>query len=103
MPRACASVRARVPKIFISSTVRDLRDLRSAIKYWLEQYGFEVLASEWPDFAHPLDREAIAAALAPIELSDYYLLIVVYRVGLVLPVDGLVVPWAQLLPPSDAP
>ena len=63
------------PKVFLSSTIRDLADLRSAIKFWLEDSGFEVLTSESPDFPHPLDRDAIAASLAPIAECDYYVLI----------------------------
>ncbi len=57
--------------MFLSSTVRDLADLRSAVKFWLEEFGFSVLASEWPDFPHALDQEATAAALSPIEDCDY--------------------------------
>ena len=34
------------PRVFISSTVTDLADVRSATKYWLEESGFEVLTSE---------------------------------------------------------
>ena len=69
------------PRVFLSSTIQDLGDLRSAIKFWLEDFGFEVLASEWPDFPHPLDRDAIAAALAPIEACSYYILLMGTRVG----------------------
>lgn len=84
-----------MPKIFLSSTIYDLADLRSAIKYWLEEYGFEVLGSEWPDFPHPLDRELIEAALAPIEDCDYYLLLIGRRRGTVRPELGVSVTRAE--------
>lgn len=69
------------PRVFLSSTVKDLADLRSALKYWLEEYGFVVFASEWPDFPHLLDRETVAAALGPIEQSDYYIAVLGMRAG----------------------
>lgn len=72
------------PKVFLSSTIRDLADLRSAIKFWLEEQGFEVLASEWPDFAHALDREAVQAALVPIADADYFVLLIGVRAGKLL-------------------
>jgi hypothetical protein len=39
------------PTFFLSSTIFDFKDLRSAIKYALEARGCEVLASEFNDFA----------------------------------------------------
>ena len=30
------------PVVFVSSTVHDLGDMRSALKYWLEQQEYEV-------------------------------------------------------------
>lgn len=83
------------PRVFLSSTIRDLADLRSAIKFWLEDYGFEVLASEWPDFPHALDREAIEAALKPIGGCDYYILLVGTKVGTVIPDLGISVTRAE--------
>jgi Domain of unknown function (DUF4062) len=83
------------PKVFISSTVRDLADLRSAIKFWLEDFGFEVLTSESADFPHPLDRDAVSAALAPIADCDYYLLLVGARVGALTVDEGISVTRAE--------
>ena len=83
------------PKVFLSSTIRDLADLRSAIKFWLEDSGFEVLTSESPDFPHPLDRDAIAASLAPIAECDYYVLIVGTRVGTLVASEGISVTRAE--------
>ena len=76
------------PKVFLSSTVLDLADLRSAVRYLLGQYGFEVLSSENADFPHDLDSEARVAALSPIDDADYYVLIIGFRVGSLLP-DGI--------------
>ena len=42
--------RMRKPKIFISSTIYDFQDLRSALKYWLDENGFETQLSEYNDF-----------------------------------------------------
>jgi Domain of unknown function (DUF4062) len=84
-----------VPRVFLSSTIRDLGDLRSAIKYWLEENGYEVLASEWPDFPQALDRAAVAAALAPIGSCDYYVLMIGGRVGTVIPDEGISVTRAE--------
>lgn len=78
-----------MPTIFLSSTIRDMGDLRSAMKYWLEQQGFVVFASESPDFPHALDRETVAAALAPIDDCDYYVLVVGARVGALVEDEGI--------------
>lgn len=69
------------PTVFISSTIEDLTDLRSAVRFFLEQYGFEVWTSESADFPHDLDDETRQAALRPIEDADYYVLIVGNRTG----------------------
>ncbi len=83
------------PKVFLSSTVRDFRDLRSAMKFWLEEYGFGVLASEWPDFPHAIDREAIDASLAPIADCDYYVLLIGRRAGAIIPESRISVTRAE--------
>lgn len=69
------------PTVFVSSTIKDLADLRSAVRYFLEQYGFQVLTSESADFPHGLDNETRQAALEPIDDADYYVLLVGYRTG----------------------
>lgn len=84
-----------MPTLFLSSTVRDMGDLRSAMKYWLEQQGFVVFASESPDFPHALDREAVAAALAPIDDCDYYVLVVGARVGALVKNEAISVTRAE--------
>ena len=46
------------PEIYISSTVYDFRDLRSALKYDLEQLGYAVHLSETNDFPKPVDANS---------------------------------------------
>ena len=69
------------PKIFISSTIYDFRDLRSALKYLLEKLGYEVMLSEHNDFSKPLDKNSYDACLEAIERADYFILLVGARVG----------------------
>lgn len=69
------------PKVFISSTIFDFRDLRSALKYHLEQLGFEVMLSEFNDFSKPLDRNSYDACLEAVRESDYFILLVGSRIG----------------------
>lgn len=69
------------PTFFISSTIFDFRDLRSAIKFYLEEQGCKVLASEFNDFQKPLDRHSYEACLAAIDLADYFILLIGARVG----------------------
>jgi hypothetical protein len=83
------------PRVFLSSTIRDLGDLRSAIRYLLEQLGFEVLTSETSDFPHDLEGDAWKAALAPIDLADYFVLLIGRRAGWLTP-DGISVTHAEL-------
>ena len=37
------------PKVFVSSTIYDFKGLRSALKYWLTEKGYEVRMSECND------------------------------------------------------
>ncbi|MCS3925296.1 hypothetical protein M2175_000327 [Bradyrhizobium elkanii] len=69
------------PTIFISSTIYDLGDLRSAIKDHLEINGCRVLASEFNDFTKPLDKHSYQACLDTIQQADYFLLLIGTRVG----------------------
>nr|WP_283828961.1 DUF4062 domain-containing protein [Bradyrhizobium diazoefficiens] len=65
----------------MSSTIFDLRDLRSALKFYLEEQGCLVLASEFNDFQKELDRHSYEACLKSIENCDYYVLIIGARRG----------------------
>ncbi|HEV2575792.1 MAG TPA: DUF4062 domain-containing protein [Acidobacteriaceae bacterium] len=69
------------PTFFLSSTIYDFRDLRSAIKFYLEEQGCRVLASEFNDFLKPLDRHSYDACLHAIEQADFFVLLIGTRVG----------------------
>lgn len=69
------------PAIFISSTIYDFRDLRSALKFWLEQLGYEVMLSEFNDFNKPLDENSYIACLKSIERANYFILLIGARTG----------------------
>lgn len=69
------------PAVFVSSTIQDFRDLRSAIKYYLEKLGYEVFLSEQNDFPKALDKNTYEACLRTIERADYYILLIGSRVG----------------------
>jgi hypothetical protein len=69
------------PTFFLSSTIYDFKDLRSAIKYYLEQQGCRVLASDFNDFPKPLDKHSYEACLKAIGEADYFILLIGARVG----------------------
>lgn len=72
---------ARRPTFFLSSTIYDFRDLRSAIKFSLEERGCRVLASEFNDFGGTMDHHSYEACLTNIEQADYFVLLIGARVG----------------------
>lgn len=69
------------PTVFVSSTIYDMRDLRAAVKFWLEEMGFEVQLSDHTDFDHEPEAGAFDACFERIRDSDYYLLFIGDRVG----------------------
>jgi hypothetical protein len=69
------------PTFFVSSTIYDFRDLRSALKFYLEEQGCKVLASEFNDFEKPLDMHSYDACLQAIHVADYFVLLIGARVG----------------------
>lgn len=69
------------PKIFVSSTIYDFVDLRSALKYWLNEMGFEVFMSEYNDFRKDSSDNSYNACLNAIKECDYYILLIGSRVG----------------------
>ncbi len=69
------------PKIFVSSTVLDFEDLRSALKYYLEDFGYEVQMSEYPNFEVDLDSSTFDACTANIAKCNYFILLIGYRRG----------------------
>ena len=69
------------PRIFISSTIADFLDLRSALKWALEREGYEVLLSEYTDFLVKPEKGTIGSCLEAVKTSDYFLLLVGGRRG----------------------
>jgi len=69
------------PTLFISSTIYDFKDLRSCIKWWLEEFGYKVNASEYNDFDKPLDNNSYESCLRAIDKSDYFILLIGERFG----------------------
>ncbi|MGY5958045.1 DUF4062 domain-containing protein [Kosakonia sp. BK9b] len=69
------------PTFFISSTIYDFRDLRSALKFCLEEQGAIVLASEFNDFQKPLEQHSYDACLTAMQKADYFVLLIGSRVG----------------------
>lgn len=69
------------PRVFISSTIAEFRDLREALKYWLEELGFEVQLSEHNDFVREPDAGTLEACFNNIRECNYYLLLIGGRQG----------------------
>lgn len=69
------------PSIFISSTIYDFRDLRSALKYTLGELGCQVLASEHNDFPVDVSAPSYDACLKGIDQSQWFILLIGSRVG----------------------
>src|SRR3546814_3002892 len=69
------------PTLFLSSTVFDFADLRSALKDYLELRGCRVLASDFTYFTHPLDKDSYEACLAAIGQADLFVIFIGRRVG----------------------
>ncbi|MCM1156334.1 MAG: DUF4062 domain-containing protein [Roseburia sp.] len=69
------------PKVFVSSTIYDFKDLRSALKYWLTEKGYEVRMSERNDFKKDSSRNSYQACLDSIGECDYFILLIGSRAG----------------------
>jgi hypothetical protein len=69
------------PTFFISSTIYDFSDLRSALKFYLEEQGCKVLASDYNDFEKKLDSHSYEACIEAIHNADYFILLIGTRVG----------------------
>jgi len=68
-------------KIFISSTVYDFQDLRSALKYWLTEMGYEVYMSESNDFPRNASENSYQTCLSTIKKCDWFILLIGNRFG----------------------
>lgn len=64
------------PSVFVSSAASGMTDLREALRYELDQRGFDVLAYEEASFPISGDREALEECLSTVRESDHYLLVV---------------------------
>ena len=71
----------KAPTFFLSSTIYDFKDLRSALRYYLEEQGCRVLASEYNDFPKPLNTHSYEACLQALKKADYFILLIGERVG----------------------
>lgn len=71
----------RRPTIFLSSTIYDFQDLRSALKDYLELRGCTVYASDYNDFAKELELHSYDACLRAVEQADLFVLFIGARVG----------------------
>jgi len=60
----------------VSSTIRDLEDLRGALRFWLESAGYDVQLSEYNDFDRRPEADTFETCFANVASSDYYILIV---------------------------
>lgn len=68
--------RSRKPSVFISSTIRDFKDLRSALRFWLEEGGFEVWLSEYNDMEKSPGANTFEACFETIRKADFYILLI---------------------------
>ena len=69
------------PKIFISSTVYDFADMRSSLRYWLTELGFNVQLSERPNFDKDSSKNSFESCLETVKECDYFILLLGSRVG----------------------
>jgi len=69
------------PNVFISSTIYDFVDMRSALKYWLEEAGYAVQLSNHSDFGKDSSLNSYDACLEVIRNCDYFILLIGGRVG----------------------
>ena len=68
---ADSSFHPSAPTVFISSTVYDLKDLRSALVHVLRSQGVLAYASEVTEFGIYGDRSAVEECFSRIRTSDY--------------------------------
>ncbi|MBA4066175.1 MAG: hypothetical protein C0501_21165, partial [Isosphaera sp.] len=69
------------PVVFVSSTVHDLKDLRSALRYWLGEWGFCSRFSEFNDFPQLPDLNSYDSCLKAIDEANYFVLLIGHRIG----------------------
>lgn len=77
------------PTIFISSTIYDFTDLRSALKYWLDEMGFAAQLSEYNDFVKDTTQNSYDACLNAVGQCDYFVLLIGSRRGGMYPSEDI--------------
>lgn len=77
------------PVVFVSSTIYDFSDLRSALKYWLNEMGFDAQLSEYNDFQKNLNVNSYEACLQAVAKCDYFVLLIGTRRGGMFPNENI--------------
>lgn len=77
------------PVVFVSSTIYDFSDLRSALKYWLNEMGFDAQLSEYNDFQKNSNVNSYEACLQAVGKSDYFVLLIGTRRGGMFPDENI--------------
>ena len=68
-------------RVFVSSTVSISAILRSSVRWWLNENGYDPQLSEHSAFEKALDSDSYTACLKAVEDTDYFILIVGSRRG----------------------
>ncbi|MCY3957028.1 MAG: DUF4062 domain-containing protein [Chloroflexi bacterium] len=69
------------PLVFVSSTVEDFRDLRSALRFWLDSLGYRRFMSEFSGSEKILGPGTYDACFEAIHRADLYVLLIGIRRG----------------------
>uniref|UniRef100_UPI003076EDBD DUF4062 domain-containing protein n=1 Tax=Porcipelethomonas sp. TaxID=2981675 RepID=UPI003076EDBD len=77
------------PIIFISSTIYDFADLRSSMKYWLDEMGFTTQLSEYNDFIKDTTQNSYDACIDAVRKCDYFVLLIGSRRGGMYPGENI--------------
>lgn len=77
------------PTVFVSSTIYDFADMRSALKYWLGEMGFKAQLSEYNDFQKNLNVNSYEACLQSVSECDYFVLLIGTRRGGMYPGENI--------------
>lgn len=75
------------PLVFVSSTVEDFRDIRSALRYWLGSLGYRIFMSEYSGSDKVLGPGTYDACFEAIGRADLYVLLIGTRRGSLISQD----------------
>jgi len=78
----------KAPAVFISSTSEDLEDVRGAVRFWLEEQGLKVIATEEPSARILLTSHAFDTCFHRIEDSDLVIVLIDRRKGVTYSMAG---------------